>query len=141
MPAAEFLEIYTDGASRGNPGPSCYAFLFVREGCVIAEKSDSLGKMTNNAAEYYAVLNALREALGKGFRRVHLYSDSELVVRQITGKYRALHPVLAALCREVRDLSTRFETVSFAHVPRSDRFIERADALCNYCLDACAEAE
>jgi tRNA-Thr(GGU) m(6)t(6)A37 methyltransferase TsaA len=135
MPEEEFTEIFTDGASRGNPGPSCYAFLFVRDGRVIAEKSGFLGEMTNNAAEYHAVLHALRNALDQGYQRVHLHSDSELVVRQITGTYRAVHPVLAALCKEVRHLSMQFKTTAFDHVPRTDRFIAHADALCNGCLD------
>ncbi|MDD1675008.1 MAG: tRNA (N6-threonylcarbamoyladenosine(37)-N6)-methyltransferase TrmO [Methanomicrobiales archaeon] len=130
------LDVYTDGASRGNPGPSCYAYIFVKDSGIIREKADFLGRMTNNAAEYHAVHNGLQEAFRTGYRSVRVLTDSELVQRQITGSYRVVNPVLVQLCREVLDLARQFRNVSFHHVPRSNPFIERADALCNYCLDA-----
>jgi ribonuclease HI len=129
------LEIYTDGASRGNPGDAAWAFVFVVEGEVVGQRSAFIGTNTNNVAEYHAVINALQEALRAGWRRAALYSDSELVVRQITGRYRVRKAHLAPLLKEVLTLRDRFEEISFQSVPRSNPHISRADHLCNRMLD------
>jgi hypothetical protein len=84
----ETLEIYTDGASRGNPGPAAYAFIFVRHGAVMFEESSFIGTATNNTAEYSAIVAAVRRAKESANTSVVVYSDSELVVRQINGQYR-----------------------------------------------------
>jgi len=79
----DILEVYVDGASRGNPGPAAWAFIFVKNEEIIHQKSAYIGHTTNNLAEYKTIVNALKEA--KQFSRWHLkiFSDSELVVRQI----------------------------------------------------------
>ena len=136
MPVEKPLDMYTDGASRGNPGPSCYAYILVNDGGIIKENTGFLDRMTNNAAEYHAVLYGLQEAFANGYLSVRVYTDSELVQRQITGMYRVKHPALTKLCSEVLTLARQFNRISFEHVLRSDRFIQRADALCNRCLDA-----
>ncbi|QYZ78867.1 ribonuclease HI family protein [Methanofollis formosanus] len=129
------LAIYTDGASRGNPGPAAYAYLFVRDGEVVHEASGLAGVTTNNTAEYMAVINALREARSWTDGPVDLYSDSELVVRQLRGEYRVNKEHLRALREEVFALAGAFSAVTFSSVRRSDRYVSRADALCNLELD------
>lgn len=129
------LLIFTDGASRGNPGPSCYAFIFVESGSIVHERAGFLGVSTNNAAEYQAVIHALREAAGRGDKRVGVHSDSELVIRQLTGRYRIRKSHLAVLHAEVIALIERFQEVAFVSVSREDPFIRHADMLCNRCLD------
>jgi ribonuclease HI len=129
------LQIFTDGASRGNPGPSCYAFIFVESGSIVRERAGFLGEATNNTAEYQAVIHALREAAGRGKARISVHSDSELVIRQLTGRYRIRKSHLAALHAEVVALIGRFQEVAFVSVPRDNPFIRHADTLCNRCLD------
>ena len=129
------LAIYTDGASRGNPGPAAYAYLFVRDGEVVHESSGLAGVTTNNTAEYLAVIHALKEARNWTDGPVALYSDSQLVVRQLRGEYRVNKAHLRTLKEEVLTLVRAFSTVTFSSVRRSDRYVSRADALCNLELD------
>ncbi len=129
------LDCFTDGASRGNPGPSAYAFIFRRNGRILVEEADFLGTGTNNTAEYQAVLHALHAARTYGQGEVRLFSDSELVIRQINGEYAVRKPHLASLCREVREVAGTFRNLSFSAVPREHPCIRRADELCNRVLD------
>lgn len=126
---------YTDGASRGNPGPSSYAFLVIQQDTIIHEESGLIGICTNNMAEYIAVIHCLKwlSAVTRG--PVHLYSDSELVMRQLSGRYTVKKTHLAELYKEVEVLSKKFETVNYHHVPRGNHYIKRADMLCNRQLD------
>ena len=130
------VTLYTDGASRGNPGDAAWVYVIVWDGAVAASSSGFIGKATNNVAEYHAVINGLRAA--REFTRGHLEvrSDSELVVRQLTGRYRITKEHLAALAAEVRQLSRHFTKVRFENVPREDPCIQVADRLCNEVLDA-----
>lgn len=134
-PPAPPFQCYTDGASRGNPGHSAYAFIIRRGVEILLEESDYLGMGTNNTAEYQAILHALRAAEAYREEDVQLYSDSELVIRQITGEYAVRKPHLASFCKEVRDIARRFRNLSFLTVPREHPCIRRADALCNRVLD------
>ncbi len=129
------LLCYTDGASRGNPGPSAYAFILRRGGETILEKSDYLGRGTNNTAEYQAVLHALHAAGQYRDEEICLFSDSELVIRQVRGEYAVRKAHLAAYCREVREIAAQFRSLFFATVPREHPCIRRADELCNLVLD------
>jgi ribonuclease HI len=133
-PARPF-QCYTDGASRGNPGPSAFAFIIRKGDEIILEESDYLGMGTNNTAEYQAVLHGLRAAEAYREEDIQLISDSELVIRQIRGEYAVRKPHLASFCREVRDIAGRFRNLSFMTVPREHPCIIRADALCNLVLD------
>ena len=103
----DILEIYVDGASRGNIGPSSSAFIFVKDSDIIYQKSDYIGEATNNIAEYQAIINALEEA--EKFSRWHIkiYSDSELVIRQINKIYRIKAKHLSKLCAEVYVLCSK----------------------------------
>jgi len=90
--------LYTDGASRGNPGPAAIgAVIKDGQGRVLARISKRIGRTTNNQAEYRAVIAALEEAVRLGAAGVEIKSDSELVVRQINGRYRVKNPGLKPL--------------------------------------------
>jgi ribonuclease HI len=136
MSERPLLEIHTDGASRGNPGPAAYAYTIARDGHDDIEEADCLGRMTNNQAEYTALVRALEhvlEELGDNFRVV-VYSDSELMVKQVNGDYRVKDADLKALYAEARALCDRFKGgVELVHVRRGQNV--RADALCNEALD------
>lgn len=130
------IEIYTDGAARGNPGNAAWAFVFVEEGRVIAEDAGFLGTATNNIAEYQAVICALSAARARGYRAAALCSDSELVVRQVRGEYRVRTAHLRPLHEKVIALAGEFSSLTFRSVPRSHPCIALADRLCNDTLDA-----
>jgi ribonuclease HI len=125
---------YCDGASRGNPGPSSYGIvIYDREGEELHRGARAIGRGTNNEAEYHGAIAALEAALGLGAREVELRMDSELVVRQLWGRYRVRNPRLTPLYKRLLDLRSRFDRVSFVHVPRNQNKI--ADKLANQALD------
>jgi ribonuclease HI len=138
MTGVDIILCYTDGASRGNPGPSAYAVILVRNDTVIAENSGYLGEGTNNSAEYQALIHALTLAATYTTGPVTCYSDSELVVRQLTGSYAIRKPHLQIFAEQIDALRDRFSRVEFHTVPREHRCIQRADRLCNRILDEMA---
>jgi ribonuclease HI len=103
------------------------------EGAVVAELYGYLGRASNNVAEYQALIHALKYALDRGARRVKVFSDSELVVRQISGQYRVKHPDMIPLHGKARGLLSRFEEASLSHVRREQN--KDADRLANQALD------
>jgi ribonuclease HI len=126
--------MHIDGASRGNPGDAAFGVYVADEaGRTVAELYGYLGRATNNVAEYQALLHALRYALAKGARRVRVFSDSELVVKQIDGRYKVKHPDMLPLHRDARALLGRFDEASVAHVRREQN--RDADRLANRALD------
>lgn len=128
------LHVHIDGASRGNPGEAGFGVdVRTAEGEPVAALYGYLGRATNNFAEYQALLHALRWALARGTRRVHVFSDSELVVRQLSGQYRVKHPDMVPLYREARSLLARFEEARVTHVRRAQN--READRLANRALD------
>lgn len=128
------LRLHIDGASRGNPGESGFGvWVSTPDGCVVAELFGYLGRATNNIAEYQALLHALRYARAHGASRVRVFSDSELVVRQLEGRYRVKHPGLLPLFREARELLGEFEAASISHVRREHN--READRLANRAVD------
>jgi ribonuclease HI len=132
--ADEVLHIHIDGASRGNPGEAGFGVHVARaDGTEVAGLYGYLGRATNNVAEYQALLHALRYALARGARAIRVFSDSELVVRQIEGRYRVKHPDMLPLHREASGLLGRFSEVSLAHVRREQN--KEADLLANRALD------
>jgi len=132
--AAAILHLHIDGASRGNPGEAGFGVHVTRpDGAEVAGLYGYLGRATNNVAEYEALLHALRYALGRGARRVRVFSDSELVVRQMEGRYRVKHPDMIPLHSEARSLLARFDEVLLTHVPREQN--READRLANRALD------
>ena len=140
MPASVDAEalVYTDGASRGNPGLCAYAFLIIRGDEVVARRSEYLGRCTNNEAEYIAVAKAMEEALRLGFKRIRVHSDSRLVISQLTGRWRVKDPRMLALSSRIKELTSKFEAVEFVNVPRENPFIRVADHMCNRTLDEVA---
>lgn len=131
----DILEIYTDGASRINPGPSAWAFIFVKEGNIFYQNCGHLGEATNNIAEYKAIINALKEAQKYTGGKIRIYSDSELAIRQINKNYRINKKHLSELCEEIYSLCQKFEKVEFLHVHRENMHIKKCDELCNKCLN------
>jgi ribonuclease HI len=132
--AADHLRIHIDGASRGNPGDAAFGvYVAGEDGRAVAELYGYLGRATNNVAEYQALLHALRYALARGARRVSVFSDSELVVKQIDGRYRVKHPDMVPLYRDATTLLRRFEKATVSHVRREQN--KDADRLANRALD------
>jgi len=129
------LEIFCDGASRGNPGPAgAGALLRVEDGGkVLARVCKPLGRATNNEAEYAALLLGLQEARRLNAERVSVFADSELVIKQLNGVYRVKHPVMRERHQEAMRLLAQFKAWRATHVPR-ERNTE-ADRLANQALD------
>ncbi len=125
---------YTDGGSRGNPGPSGYGVVLQAEnGTTLAELGDFLGMRTNNVAEYSGLLAALEYALAHGVRRLRVISDSELMVKQMRGQYRVQSPELRPLFEEAKRRAARLEGFQIEHVLRGKN--KRADELANQAMD------
>jgi len=127
--------IHTDGAARGNPGPAGAGAILrdAETGAVVAELARFLGVRTNNYAEWTAVEDALNEALRLGATHVDLRLDSELVARQITGRYRVKHPDLKPIHASVMGLLARLQGYTVGHVPRE--LNKDADRLSNVAVD------
>jgi len=123
-----------DGGSRGNPGPSAAGAVVVNEGGeVLGEVSEYLGTMTNNQAEYTAVILGLRMCLALDLDELEVRLDSELAVKQINGEYRVKNPDLAKLYLQVFEEKNKFKSIKFLHVRRERN--KEADALVNRALD------
>ncbi len=128
------LRLHVDGVSRGNPGEAGFGVHVTGEdGREVASLYGYLGRATNNVAEYQALLHGLRFALARGASSVEVYSDSELLVRQIGGRYRVKNPGLQPLHSEAKALLARFERARVQHVPRERN--READALANRAVD------
>ena len=125
--------IHIDGASRGTPGDAAYAVVIAVPGRPPIEESGVLGQETNNVAEYTALIKALEKARHLGLRRLHIHSDSELVVKQVKGEYKIKNDDLKWLADEAKGLMTGFASVTLTHVRREQN--KRADELCNIALD------
>lgn len=127
--------IFSDGGSRGNPGPSAAGYVIVNsQQHVIAEGGEYLGIMNNNLAEYHGVRLGLEKALELGFRKVDFKVDSMLVVNQMKGYYKIKNRELWPINEQIRALMTHFDCVSFTHVNR--QFNQLADGMVNKTLDA-----
>ena len=134
MKAPKALRLHVDGASRGNPGEAGFGIHVTdAQGGEVAALFGYLGKATNNVAEYQALLHGLRFALARGATAVEVFSDSELLVRQLEGRYRVKNPGLQPLYREAQALLARFMRARLAHVPREQN--READALANRAVD------
>lgn len=123
-----------DGASRGNPGPASYAVILKDPaGKVIFQLGKKIGRQTNNVAEYYALLAALDFAANRGIHGIRVRSDSELLVRQMQGRYKVKSPELKPLYERASRLAREFQYFVIEHVPRESN--RDADALANLALD------
>jgi len=127
--------LYTDGGARGNPGPAGIgARLLTASGDVVEELADFIGTATNNVAEYQALLAGLELALDRGVERLDVFMDSELVVRQVNGKYKVKDAGLKPLHAQACLLLSRFHEVELKHVRREQN--AEADRLVNEAIDA-----
>ena len=126
--------LYTDGASRGNPGLAGAGMVLLdADGQEIAAKSAYLGRCTNNVAEYKALLLGLELARQAGCAKLAVYLDSELIVRQLNGIYKVKNAALKPLYEQARQLLQSFAEVSVTHVVRAKN--KRADELANQGID------
>jgi ribonuclease HI len=132
--AALRLVLYTDGAARGNPGPAGAGVRVESpDGTAIDELAEYLGETTNNVAEYHALLIGLERARALGAASVEVRSDSELLVRQMTGEYKVKNAGLKELVTRARTLERAFRSVAYVHVRREKN--RCADRLANLAID------
>lgn len=129
------IKLYTDGGSRGNPGPSASGFVLMDEqGTVIKKSGVYLGITTNNQAEYQSLKFGLEEAKKLGVREVDVYMDSLLVINQLKGKFKVKNRDLWPIHEAIKELAVQFKKVTYSHVPREMNKL--ADAEVNETLDA-----
>lgn len=132
------LKVHIDGGSRGNPGPAGAGVVIRREdGTQFFEAGYFLGHQTNNAAEYHALIRALDRVIAARVQAVDLHSDSELLVKQVTGEYRVKNPGLAPLFEQVQLRLIRAGRWTIRHVRREQN--TRADELANLAMDRRAD--
>ncbi len=129
------LELYTDGGSRGNPGRAAFAFLIYRNGRELYRLAQVMGVATNNTAEYTAVLEGLKNCRRFG-DSVSVFSDSELVIKQLRGEYKVKQPHLRRLFSQIKKVERQFKTVRYIHRPRETATQQMADSLVNQALDS-----
>ncbi len=132
--ACKAVYIHVDGAASGCPGPASVGVV-LREvpGVVLAEVAEGIGQATNNEAEYHAVLRGIAEAKARGYSHVRLYSDSQLVVRQVRGQWACRDARLGRLGALVTERSGVFECFELVWVPRTQN--KAADRLASGALD------
>jgi ribonuclease HI len=126
--------LFTDGGSRGNPGPAAYGYVLeADDGTVLAAHGEAIGVATNNVAEYRALLAGLERAADAGIDELAVVSDSELLVKQMRGEYKVKNAVLRELWDEAQRLARRLSRVTYEAVRREEN--ELADRLVNEALD------
>ncbi len=133
--------VEADGGSRGNPGPAGYGSVVwtADRQTVLAESRQAIGRATNNVAEYRGLIAGLEEATKLGATEVDVRMDSQLVVEQMSGRWKVKHPDLKALIEQAMSLATTFERITYAWIPRAEN--SHADRLANEAMDAAAELE
>lgn len=131
------INVFTDGGARRNPGPAAVAFIIYNDRMekILDKGWGCRGRATNNVAEYTAVREALKTAVSLAKDVVHVHCDSELVVKQLTSKWKIKENSLKKLYNEVKELEKSFESVTYAYLPRGHEKIKKADALVNRALD------
>jgi ribonuclease HI len=127
------IEVYVDGAARGNPGPAGIGVVIKDGPKLIEEIGAYIGKSTNNIAEYMALVRGLEEVLIRGYKSASFYSDSELLVKQLNGEYKVKHENLVPLHYHVLTLVDRMKDFSIKHVTREKN--EHADKMANEGID------
>jgi ribonuclease HI len=129
--------LFTDGGSRGNPGPAAYAFVLESEdGTVLDARGEAIGVATNNVAEYSALVAGLERAVDAGVDELEVVSDSELLVKQMRGEYRVKNAALQVLFLAASRLARKIHRVTYTAVRREHNAL--ADSLVNEALDRAA---
>ena len=127
--------LFTDGGARGNPGPAAFAYVLEAEdGTVLAAHGETIGIATNNVAEYSALIAGLEKARELAVDEVEVVSDSELMVKQMTGEYRVKNEALQELWSRASRIARGFRDISYTAVRREHN--ELADRLVNEALDS-----
>jgi ribonuclease HI len=112
------IEIYIDGACSGNPGPAAIGVVGYQEAKELFAISRSIGEATNNIAEYKALIAALKHGKAKGYDQIKIYSDSELLVKQMRGEYRVKDLNLKSLYTEATLVCKKIKNIEIVHIPR-----------------------
>ena len=126
-------QIYSDGASRGNPGPAGIGAVILKDGKAVHEIAKYIGQTTNNVAEYEALLEALDYCVKKSLSPIQILADSQLLIRQLSGQYKVKHPNIVPLHQRAKAYLAHLKVEAFTHVPRE--LNKRADALANEGID------
>mgnify|MGYP003303233378 CR=1 FL=1 len=129
------LKIFSDGGSRGNPGPSAYGIVVTENGKIIHEHSEFLGVHTNNYAEYRGLIAGIAKVLEMNGTEAEFVMDSEIVIKQMTGVYKVRHPDMMVLNEDAKALCSQIPVVRFRNVRRHQELIPMADELVNRELD------
>ena len=128
--ASKLYYVYTDGASKGNPGDAGIGVVITDEdGIIVSEIGEYVGKGTNNFAEYKALIRAIEECISLNINNIHICADSELMVKQLCGAYKVKSENLIPLYNEVIRLLRAFSSIKVSHVLRE--YNKRADELAN----------
>ncbi len=127
------LTIYSDGASRNNPGEAGAGVYILMDGTPLEGLARYLGTTTNNIAEYTAAIMGLEFAVKQGAQKVKLFADSELLVKQINGQYKVKNEGLKPLHGKVKELIAKIGSVEVQYIPRAQN--KEADALANKAID------
>jgi ribonuclease HI len=132
---SERLVVHADGGARGNPGPAAIAAVISEpDGGVVSEHAETIGRATNNVAEYRALLMGIQRARELGARELELVGDSELIARQVRGEYKVKDLALRELHAQVTRALAGFDRWTIRNVPREEN--AHADRLVNEALDA-----
>jgi len=127
------VEIYIDGAARGNPGESGIGVLIRDETGKTSEIKKYLGTRTNNQAEYTALITALEESNEHRGKNINIYTDSLLLANQMNGLWKVKHPEISVLNKKAKELLKNFKEVTIRHIPRE--LNREADRLANLAID------
>ena len=134
------FKVYTDGGSRGNPGPAAAAgVIFSPEHKQLVEVSEFLGTQTNNYAEYYSLIITLKKCIELKILDVEVFMDSKLVIEQMNGTWKVKNEKLQVLYKYSKELVTHFKSITFTHLRRE--LNKHADSLVNKCLDSSPNEE
>lgn len=135
------VTVFSDGGARGNPGPAALAYIILNEkGKTLKKHAFYIGNRTNNQAEYEALIAALEAVQKIGAEEITCFLDSELVGKQLTGKYQVKNLQLQKLHKKVIALQTCFRKTIFVNVPRTNSYIGQADKMLNDTLDHAAKS-
>lgn len=130
---AKLVTIFSDGASRGNPGDASIGVVLEEEGREVSTISKTLGIATNNEAEYQALIAGLEEAANLGYEEVAAFADSELMIKQLNGEYKVKSENVKPLFKQAKELEKKFKSINYTHIKREKN--KKADKLANLALD------